>query len=74
MTNNTFHLSMFDNTVHIVALWYLLNYVHDQPNWFYLCCKILLVAYIGMACLIMLHQFFKSALNIGDKPKPPRHP
>ena len=75
MTTKIFHLAMMDNTLHLFAIWYLLERVKDQPSWFYTLCWILLVIYIIMLLVTML-EYHVSCIKKDkeNQPGPPKHP
>lgn len=75
MTTKIFHLAMMDNTLHLIAIWYLLEHVKDQPSWFYTLCWILLVVYIIMLLVTMLEYHVSCIKKDKQGPSgPPKHP
>ncbi len=72
MTVKVFNFAIADNVLHLLAIWYLMTYVHDQPCWFYIACKVLIVCYF-ITSFITLLVFLFSNISHDDNPKSPRN-
>ena len=53
-TDRVFHLHMIDTTIHILVLWYIIDYVEGQPKWFYVLMGGFLLLYLVLAILSVI--------------------
>ena len=69
-----FHLSMTDTVLHIIVLYYLINYVPGQPKWYYWIGMGLMGLYTLFGLLLICNRLISYRRFEDDSNNHPKHP